>query len=167
MYQFTWTFHAHYGIGILCVVGERRRQHVRENIEKEKVGWVGQSDTNRSMGCDVINRHTYSIYVYILHTYITCHSILSKAIYEVSLPKKKTNIYCVCGICEAWLMATVWIIRQVSVRIRSVAAIWCHCAKINKFDAIWHFRGIFQSQNLANICLNVLNECNRLEWYAI
>lgn len=38
-----------------------RRQHVRDNIEKEKVGWVGQGDSNRSVSCDVIYRPTYSI----------------------------------------------------------------------------------------------------------
>lgn len=38
-----------------------RRQHVRDNIEKEKVGWVGQDDANRSVSCDVIYRPTYSI----------------------------------------------------------------------------------------------------------
>lgn len=43
IFQFTWTFHAHYGIGILCAMAA-----CKKNIEKEKVGFglldSGQDD---------------------------------------------------------------------------------------------------------------------------
>lgn len=95
-----------------------------------------------------------------------------------ALPKTKdishVFVYRICGICEAWLMAAVWIIRQVF----SSAAAFCALVSLCENKQIWCNEqilcGIFQSQNLANICccwifwMNAPRcERNRLECEAI
>lgn len=45
IFQFTWTFHAHYGIGILCA-----KAACEKNNDKEKVGLgrlIGQDGNDR------------------------------------------------------------------------------------------------------------------------
>lgn len=92
------------------------------------------------------------------------YSLLSNAIYEVKweLAKNKRYIACISYeyMRDLWGMTNGSSLNN-SPGIHSVAALWCHCAKINKFDAMSKFCvAFFKVKTFGkHLLLNFLNEC--------
>lgn len=110
-----------------------------------------------------------------IRLYITCYiAYCLMQFMKWSESTAKNKRYIVCGICEAWLMAAVWIIRQVFSSAAAFSALVSLCENKQIWCNEQILCGIFQSQNLANICccwifwMNAPRcERNRLECEAI
>lgn len=139
-----------------------RWRHVKRISRKRRLGLGWLIQVRMVMVMDT-NRSDLSLWCH--RKYINrVYSLLSNAIYEVKweLAKNKRYIACISYeyMRDLWGMTNGSSLNN-SPGIHSVAALWCHCAKINKFDAMNKFCvAFFKVKTFGkHLLLNFLNEC--------